>query len=134
MELQSNLRTKLIFSFAKKSFDKIIFLSSFSKFNIEKKINFNSTKTKIIINPIINLRKVNYSVKKKFNNKTILSVGEIKPRKGYHFLIEVLNIINNKLKKNYDLIIIGKSNNPRYFNELKNTVKKYKLEKMLNLK
>ena len=134
LELQSNLRTKLFFSFAKKSFDKVIFLSSFSKFNIEKKVNFNSTKTKIIINPIINLKKVNYSVNKKFNNKTILSVGEIKPRKGYHFLIEVLNIINNKLKKNYDLIIIGKSNNPRYFNELKNTVKKYKLEKNVKFK
>ena len=26
----------------------------------------------------------------KFKNKTILSVGEIKPRKGYHFLIKVL--------------------------------------------
>ena len=40
LELQSNLKTKLIFYFAKKSFDKVIFLSSFSKFNIEEKIIF----------------------------------------------------------------------------------------------
>jgi len=134
LELQSNIRTKLIFYFAKKSFDKVVFLSSFSKFNIENKINFNSTKTKIIINPIINLKKNKNLKIKKFNNKTILSVGEIKPRKGYHYLIEVLNIINNKFRKNYDLIIIGKSYNQNYLNELKNTIKKYKLEKNVKFK
>ena len=134
LELQSNIRTKLIFYFAKKSFNKVIYLSSFSKFVIENKINFSSTKTKIIINPIINLKNNKNLKIKKFNNKTILSVGEIKPRKGYHFLIRALNIINNKFKQNYDLIIIGKSINQSYFNELKNTIKKYRLEKNVKFK
>mgnify|MGYP001407848867 CR=1 FL=1 len=129
LELQSNIKTRYIYYFARKSFDKVIFLSSFSKFNIENKVNFNSTKNKIIINPIIYLKKKSNLKSNKFKNKTILSVGEIKPRKGYHLLIEVLNIINNKFKKNYDLIIIGKSSNQNYIIKLKNTVKKYKLEK-----
>ena len=134
LELQKNIKTKLIFYFAKKNFNKIIYFSSFTKSNIEKNINFNFTKIKKIINPIIYLKdKKNFS-NKKFKKKTILSIGEIKPRKGYHLLINVLEKINNKFKKNYDLIIIGKSDNENYKNELKNIAKKYNLQKNIKFK
>ncbi len=122
LELDENYRTKFLFYLAKKKFQNIIFFSSFTKNNIERKIRFNYTKFKKIINPTIIIK--SNKQQKKFEKKTIICVGEIKPRKGYHYLIEVLVRINRYYKKNFNLILIGKSNNSNYQDRLNLIVKK----------
>ena len=122
LELYQNYRTKFLFNLAKKNFQSIIFFSSFTRNNIEKKIKFDYTKFKETINPTIILKKIKRQ--KKFKKKTIICVGEIKPRKGYHYLIEVLIKINRYYKKNFNLILIGKSNNSNYQDKLNLIVKK----------
>jgi len=122
LELNQNYRTKLLFNLARKKFQSVIFFSSFTKDNIERKIKFNYTKFKTVINPTIIPNKIKRG--KKFKKKTIICVGEIKPRKGYHYLIEVLVKINRYHNKNFNLILIGKSNSKSYQNKLNSIVKK----------
>ena len=126
LELQQNYRTKFFFETAKKKFKNVIFFSSFTKKNIEREIDFHSTKLKKIINPIIQTKKERPI--RKFKKKTIICVGEIKPRKGYHHLIKVLAKINNYYGKDFNLILIGKSNNKNYQDKLNLLVKKNSLK------
>ena len=56
-------------------------------------------------------------------------MGAIKERKGYHHLIEVMNILINKFGLFINLNIIGEVNEGLYFENLKNKIKHYKLEK-----
>ena len=105
----------------------LIFLSTYSKKIILDKISIKETCKIIILNPIIKLTtSVKKNKKKKFN---ILSVGAIKERKGYHHLIEVMNILINKFKLQITLNIVGEINENLYFNNLVKKVKKHKLEK-----
>ncbi len=122
LELNQNFRTKYLFYLAKRKFQNIIFFSSFTRSNIETKIKFNCAKVKTVINPTIILNKI--KKEKKFKKKTIICVGEIKPRKGYHYLIKVLARINRYHKKNFNLILIGKSNNINYQKKLDFLVKR----------
>ncbi len=122
LELNKNYRTKFLFNLAKEKFKNIIFFSSFTKNNLEKKIKFNSTRLKKTINPTISLTKT--KKEKKFKKKTIICVGEIKARKGYHYLIKVLVRLNTYYKKNYNLLLIGKSDNKNYQDKLNLIVKK----------
>ena len=88
--LSSNKKTKFFFNQAKKYFDSIIYFSSFTKSIIDKNINFKKNIKKKIINLLIHLeKKMTYKVKK-FKNKTILCIGELKRRKGYDLLVKVL--------------------------------------------
>ena len=132
LELHQSYKTKFLFNFAKKFFNKITFFSSFTKSNLEEKINFKNSTVKKVINPIIYLKEKNIK-SKKFKNKTILCIGEIKPRKGYHFLIKVLSELNNVYNKNYNLIIIGNLDNFAYGNKLKNLIKKFNLQKKVKI-
>ncbi len=132
--LSSNKKTKFFFNQAKKYFDSIIYFSSFTKSIIDKNINFKKNIKKKIINPIIHLeKKMTYKVKK-FKNKTILCVGELKRRKGYDLLIKVLLMLNKKYKQNFKLLLIGKSDNFEYKQELINFVKKNKLNHNVKFK
>ena len=127
LELNQSFKTKFLFNLAKKKFKSVIFFSSFTKDNIEKKIKFNNTEFKKIINPTIISKKS--KKEKKFKKRTIICVGEIKPRKGYHNLINVLVKLNKFYKKNFNLILIGKSDNVNYQNRLNLIVKKNKQTK-----
>ena len=49
LELYQNYRTKFLFNLAKKNFQSIIFFSSFTRNNIEKKIKFEYTKLEKLI-------------------------------------------------------------------------------------
>ena len=86
LELYQNYRTKFLFNLAKKNFQSIIFFSSFTRNNIEKKIKFDYTKFKETINPTIILKKIKRQ--KKFKKKTIVCVGEIKPRNQITVIIK----------------------------------------------
>ena len=70
---------------------------------------------------------------KKYEEITMLSVGMLKPRKGYHNLIEVMNILVNKENKKFKLNIVGKSNNKNYDDLLFLKIKEYKLEKFVKI-
>lgn len=83
----------------------------------------------MIINPVIKPTKE--KVIKKFKRKTIICVGEIKPRKGYHLLIKVLAKINIFHKKKFNLLLIGKSENKSYQNKLDLLIKKNNLDKFV---
>ena len=63
----------------------------------------------------------------------MLSVGMLKARKGYHNLIEVMNILVNKENKKFKLNIVGKSNNKNYDDLLFLKIKEYKLEKFVKI-
>ena len=133
LELKKSIKTNILFYFARKKFNKIIFFSSFTKSNVEKFVDFSWSKTKKIINPIIYL-KDNFKKKGKFSKKTILCVGEIKYRKGYHHLINALSVLNNKYKKKFNLILIGKINDQDYKDQLNKLIIKNNLNKNIQFK
>tara|TARA_B100000945_G_scaffold319671_1_gene327435 strand:- start:64 stop:1152 length:1089 start_codon:yes stop_codon:yes gene_type:complete len=125
IEISKNFKTKFFFLLAKKHFHKIIYISEYSKKNIEDNVSFKHVEETRIINPTINL---NIKLKKKkFKTFTILSVGAIKPRKGYEYLIEVLRKINCDYNKKFNLKIIGKINDINYSKRINHLIKKYKL-------
>ncbi len=62
-------------------------------------------------------------IRKKFsikgNEKLLLFVGRISPHKNIHTLIEIFNIVNEKLP-NAKLLVVGKPAFPSYYEKLKN--------------
>ncbi len=125
IEINKNIKTKPFFLLAKKYFHKIIYISEYSKKKIEDNVSFEHATEKRIINPTINL---NIKLKKKkFKTFTILSVGAIKRRKGYEYLIEVLKKINYDYNKNFNLKIIGKIDDINYAKKIYYLIKKCKL-------
>ena len=124
LELNYNKKTNILFNLAKRKFNKIIFFSSFTKSIIEKEINFHHLTHKEIINPIIYLKNKQFKRIKKFKHKTILCIGEIKPRKGYDLLIKVLIHLNKICNQNFKLILIGKSENSSYKKQLLSLIRK----------
>lgn len=125
--LASSLRFKFFFKIVLSLTTHLIFLSSYSKKNILNKISLNKSCKIIILNPMIKLKTSTTKNKRKFF--TILSVGAIKERKGYHHLIEVMNILINKFKLNINLNIVGNIDENFYFKNLISKIKKYKIEK-----
>ena len=66
-----------------------------------------------------------YNVKPDSTSNNILSIGNIIPRKGYHFLIKALSEVNY----DWNLNIIGDHNlDINYFNHLKRIISEHKLE------
>lgn len=128
--LTSSLKFRVIFRIISSLLTHLIFLSSYSKKMIINKIHVRKSCRILVLNPIIKLTTA-ITVKKKNKNKNfnIVSVGAIKERKGYHHLIEVMNILINKYKLSIILNIIGEVNERLYFENLKNKITNYKLEK-----
>jgi glycosyltransferase involved in cell wall biosynthesis len=125
--LANSFKFKFFFKRALSFTTHLIFLSAYSKKIILDKISIKKSCKIIVLNPIIKLTtSIKNSKKNKFN---ILSVGAIKERKGYHHLIEVMNILINKFKLQITLNIVGEINENLYFKNLIKKVKKYKLEK-----
>ena len=124
--LTSSLKFKIIFRIISSYFTHLIFLSSYSKKIIINKIYVKKSCKILVLNPIIKLTTAVNSKKK--NNFNIISVGAIKERKGYHHLVEVMDILINKFKLLIVLNIIGEVNEGLYFENLKNKIKNYKLE------
>ncbi len=70
-----------------------------------------------------------HNVKPDYTSNNILSIGNIIPRKGYHFLVEALSGVNYDWKLN----IIGDHNlDINYFNYLKSIISKHKLNTRIN--
>jgi len=115
-------KTKFLLKRAYKKADKVMCVSDFTKKQILKRINLNNI---IVINSGVDYDKFQINFKPKIKKeKIILSVGALKPRKGYHISIPA---IAGAKKKHSDIkyyIVGGKP--PKEYLEL---VKKYNLEK-----
>ena len=133
IKLQKTFKTKLLYYFARKKFNKVIFMSSYTRSICEKYITFSSTCEKKIINPTVYLES-KYKKKVKYKNKTILCVGALKPRKGYHLLIKVLSKLNKKYNRNYNLILLGNTDDKNYMTLLNKLIKKYDLKKNVQIR
>lgn len=125
--LANSLKFKFFFKIVLSLTTHLIFLSTYSKKIILNKVSVKKSCKIIILNPMIKLKTSTTKNKGKFF--TILSVGAIKERKGYHHLIEVMNILINKFKLNISLNIVGNIDENIYFKNLISKIKKYKIEK-----
>ena len=105
----------------------LICVSQFTKEEVLKKIN--SLKNIIVINNGVDYKKFQmYNLFKHLSdNKNIISVGALMPRKGYH--VSILAVVEVKKKySNLKYYIIGNQKNKEYFDQLKNLIKKNNLE------
>jgi len=121
------LRNRLNSYLLKKSYKKakaVICVSSFTKNAILQKVKLDNL---IVINNGVNYKKWQTKPLGKFPYKSILSVGALKRRKGYHISIPSIA----KVKEKYPDIryyIVGNQKNKRYFRYLKKLVKKNNLQ------
>lgn len=90
--------------------DTIITGSNFTKQEIVSRLNFSKDKVKVIYHGINhNIFKIHKDTKLDFElpKKYILSVGSIEPRKNFLGLLKAYNLLDDKLKKEYKLVIVG---------------------------
>lgn len=117
------------------TFDKIVAVSDGVK-NYFNDIYHLEDKTIVIYNYVNGeriLKKSNEkNIKKKSNNKiNLISVGRIHPQKGYDRLIEAISYLSEEEKSRISLEIYGDGPD---FSKCVNLIKKYKLEKIVDLK
>jgi len=117
---------KGLYSRVYKKAQKIICISQFTKEEVLKKIpDLNNL---IVINNGVDYSKFRaYDLSKLRENKSIVSVGALMARKGYHISIPAVAEV---VKKYPDLkyYIIGSQKNKEYFNQLNDLVKKHSLK------
>ncbi|MDP2947647.1 MAG: glycosyltransferase family 4 protein [Nanoarchaeota archaeon] len=85
---------KILLKWAYKKADEIICISNFTKQQILRRINLNNT---VVINPGVDYNKFQIKIKlEEKKEKIILSVGVLKPRKGYHISIPAIAEVKEK--------------------------------------
>lgn len=116
---------KFFLKIAYKKAKKIICVSSFTKKEILKRVKLSNT---VVINNGVDYNKwqINQSVSK-FLDKSILGVGALKERKGYHISILAIAEVIKKYQ-NLKYYIVGDQSDKNYFNYLKNLIKEHHLE------
>ncbi len=90
--------------------DMIITGSNYSKQEILERTNFTEDKIRVIYHGIDhNLFKVYQDIELNFElpSKFILSVGTVEPRKNLLGLLKAYNLLDEQLKKEYKLILVG---------------------------
>ena len=108
----------------------IFAISHYTAQKLKSIINLNNIK---VVHMGVNdaLLRINQNDKEKISflpKNYILTVGDLKPRKGYHISISALAKLHKKYPNLY-YIIVGYQFNSNYFIQLKNLVKKYQIEK-----
>ena len=106
------LYAKFMFNSAVNKSDTIITVSNFSKNEIIKYTNYIPEKINVIYNGVeqkpilgdINLIKNKYALP----NKYILYVGNVKPHKNLKLLLESYLLLNEEIKREYKIVIVGK--------------------------
>jgi glycosyltransferase involved in cell wall biosynthesis len=124
LKLYENFRTKLFFLLSLKKITHVFFVSNYTKSKVLNKFNFSKIAKKQVLNLFYHFRIKYYKPSKLFY---VLSVGTVKERKGFHNLIEVANIIVNKLNYNIIFYVAGEIFQTEYFKKLKLKVIDYKL-------
>lgn len=116
-----NFKSRFLLKLAYKKANKVFCVSSFTQKEILKRIKLDNT---IIINNGVDYDKFQINYQKSSKEKIILSVGSLKPRKGYYVSIPAIA----KVKNNYPSIkyyIVGGKPEKKYLD----LVKQYNLEK-----
>ena len=109
-----------------KKANKIFCISKFTQKEILKEINLKNT---LVVNNGVDYNK--WQIKKEImppKEKTILGVGVLKPRKGYHISVPAVAQVKRKYP-NLKYYIVGSQENNNYFKQLKDLINKYHLEK-----
>jgi len=107
--------------------DQIISVSKFTQKEFLSQVETNNA---IVINNGIDYGKfqVEKSFQKKENSdKIIISVGALKPRKGYHISISAIARVKKKYPR-LKYFIVGNQDNNKYYRHLKDLVRQYKLK------
>ena len=115
--------------YAYKKAEKIICISRFTEKEIKKRMPEART---VVINNGVNFEEFQRDnplqpVYLENHYPVILSVGALKARKGYHISIPAVARLKSRFP-NLLYVISGEQSNARYFEELKDLVKKYDLE------
>ncbi|MDP3766154.1 MAG: glycosyltransferase family 4 protein [Nanoarchaeota archaeon] len=111
-----------------KNIDSAVSISKFMQNELKKETGINS---KVVYNKIDNKRfkrgingsKIRKNLGVKDNEKLLLFIGRLSPHKNVHSLLEIFNIVNEKIP-NTRLLIIGKPTFPNYYKKLKNMANK----------
>jgi len=96
---------KWFLRWAYKRADKIICISSFTEKQILKRINLHNT---VVINHGVDYNKFQIDYREQNKEKIILSVGALKPRKGYHISIPAIAEVKKKYPDIKYYIVGGK--------------------------
>ncbi|MFC1700634.1 glycosyltransferase family 4 protein [Patescibacteria group bacterium] len=107
--------------------DSIPCISSFFEKQILKLIILKNTKVVHLGIDFDKFQISNYIIKKDKKDKIILSVGELKRRKGYHISIPAIVEVRKKYP-NLKYYIVGHQKNKPFFNKLKKLAEKHQLE------
>ena len=91
-----------------KKFDSIICVSNKAKSSFLNKFNSLSDKI-VIINDALDIKKMDSAKPYNFGNNSVnlLAVGRLSPEKRFLHLIDIFNIINNRVSKEIKLYIVG---------------------------
>jgi len=118
-----NWKTNLLSRISYKSADSIISISNYTKEELLKKVDL---KNIIVVNHGVDLKKFHcdQSIPKE---NFILSVGNLKFRKGYHVSISAFAKIKEKMP-NLKYKIVGSDASESYYNELEKILIKYNIK------
>ncbi|PIR57617.1 MAG: hypothetical protein COU71_03140 [Parcubacteria group bacterium CG10_big_fil_rev_8_21_14_0_10_38_31] len=121
-------KTRWILSWAYRRADSVPCISNFTMEEIKKRINLNTLE---VITLGVDFEKFNrtegYKDNLINNRNTIISVGAIKRRKGYHVSLQVISKINEKYPDIKYYIVGNKTEDPLYAKELENIINKHSL-------
>jgi len=120
------IKGKLLY-WAYKKTDCVPCISSFTEKELLKKINLKNTQVIYLGIDFDKFQINDFTSKKNRRDKIILSVGELKRRKGYHISIPAVAKVKEKYS-NLKYYIVGHQKNKLFFAKLKELVKKYQLE------
>ncbi len=117
---------KKLYSKAYRKVKKIFCVSKFTQLEFLKNIKVDNT---LVINNGIDFDKFQTLKPDHIeeNGKTIIGVGALKSRKGYHISIPAVANLKEKYP-DFKYFIVGFQDNKEYFNHLKHLVKKHGLE------
>ena len=111
---------------------KIITDSNFTKHDILNNFDISEDKIKVIYLAANNIFKPtqNSAILKKhgITKKYILSVGGLQPRKNLSTLLKAYSLLSNKLKDEYDLVLVGSPREQNSLNKLKSIIVKEKIK------
>jgi glycosyltransferase involved in cell wall biosynthesis len=124
-----NLKTKFLVKRVYKKAKKIFCVSKFTEKQVLKRIKLNNT---IVINNGVDYNKFQISEKIELETLSLLSVGALKPRKGYHISIPAIAEVKKKYP-NIKYYIVGGKPQKIYTDLVKNLNLEKNIEFLQNL-
>ncbi|SEC48901.1 Glycosyltransferase involved in cell wall bisynthesis [Tenacibaculum sp. MAR_2009_124] len=102
------LLAKILYKNSIKRSEEIITVSNFSKKEIKRYLKMNDKKINVIHNAVSSDFNKSVQSRLKLPDKYILFVGNLKPHKNLITLLKAYNSLENYIKKNFKILIVGK--------------------------